>query len=64
MTEGELKAFADKLESFGNELSPKEQLLFLEILRRAGVTEDVHGHAAATFPKLEVSGLQAVLAQF
>ena len=60
MTEGELTAFADKLEAFGSELSDTEQLLFLEILKRAGVTDDVEGHTMGTFPKVKVSGLQSL----
>jgi hypothetical protein len=60
MTERELTAFADKLEAFGHELSSKEQLLFVEILLRAGVTEDVEGHTAGTFPRVKVAGLHSL----
>jgi hypothetical protein len=60
MTERELTAFADKLEGFGRELSSKEQLIFLEILLRAGVAEDVEGHTAGIFPRVKVAGLQSL----
>lgn len=46
VTETEAKTFADKLEAFGQRLSPKEQMLLVTILQRAssGGEDDVEGH--------------------
>ena len=62
MTENELTAFADKLEAFGHRLSPKEQALFLEILHRARVADDVQGYGAESAPKVSVPALQSLSA--
>ena len=44
----EAQSFAEKLEEFGDNLSPKEQLLLSQILLHASAAEgDVIGHAMA-----------------
>jgi hypothetical protein len=45
MTEEEIQAFSDRLDQFGDGLSPAEQALFAEILTRAASEADVEGHA-------------------
>ena len=49
MTRDEVRAFGDKLDTFGRQLSPTEQELLREILVRAALAtgDDVHGHSAA-----------------
>lgn len=48
LTAAEAQSFAEKLEAFGDSLSPVEQLLLSEILLRASTAEDdVSGHAIA-----------------
>ena len=53
MTSSELESFANKLESFGLGLLPKERALLLEILSRAAIADvDVEGHSAASASSL------------
>lgn len=46
VTETEVRVFGEKLRAFGDQLTPKEQLLLSEILMRASMAEsDVDAHA-------------------
>ena len=45
MTHDEVRTFGEKLRTFGDQLTPKEQLLLSEILARAAAESDVEGHA-------------------
>lgn len=46
ITDADAQAFETKLRSFGDQLTPKEQLIFAEILMRAAAFQaDVEGHA-------------------
>lgn len=48
ITESDLRAFGEKLDKFGNDLSAKEQVLLGEILlRAASAGDDVEGHRMA-----------------
>ena len=62
LTVFEVKEFADKLEAFGQQLSPKEQAVFGEILRRAAASdEDVEGHALLVDPSQVLHHAPALL---
>ena len=46
ITEAEARTFGEKLRAFGDQLTPKEQLLLSEILMRASMADaDVEAHA-------------------
>lgn len=54
MTENEIGTFEEKLKAFGDQLTPKEQVLFAEVLMRAASADhDVEGYG---IPLLNMNG--------
>jgi hypothetical protein len=53
LSDHELRSFAEKLEAWGKNLSPREQSFLLQILGRASADGDTQGYISDDFRALE-----------